>query len=260
MSRTYPVVRPVAGSANLTGLFAGTGLMFSGVVIAVIGFVIAHPAPTVDARDVAILIDRSDSMEDGRGSSCKAAEVLADRAFKLNNVAAASHVQMFMTGNGVGQRMPALGGSIRVPLLEGGELSGQDDANRRLSTAQAVSQCVAGISQLTTSPILSSVTGVLEQMQREWGCSSSHACTLLVRSDLVETEDAAVKAAIHASGKRRAAFIAGLPVLTTNGIETRVCGTGESTEKITASDAAAIEATWAHLLPGVVMSPVCEAR
>ena len=225
---------------------------------------VPEPAPSSGAtvtaagvRHVAILLDRSDSMEDGQKSSCPAMELLVRRAFALPGVTDESQIQAFMSGNSVGEQVPLLGAAIRVPVLEGGEMEMKDTMMINAAIRGARASCDAGMTQLNTSPLYHSVVGVLKVMQVSWGCSASQPCTLEIRSDLAETDNAQIVKALKASGKSQVALIAGLPVVDTGSVEVQVCGTGQSSQKITSAQAEAIEAAWEHMLPGVRISPAC---
>ncbi|GDX83725.1 hypothetical protein LBMAG42_55360 [Deltaproteobacteria bacterium] len=221
--------------------------------------VMRPPAPEPAPRNVAILLDRSDSMEDGRGSSCPALELLTRRAFGIDGVRTGSNVRVFLSGDAVGQRMPVFGPAIQVPRREGGEMEGMDRMLQGAAIRAVREHCETNVSglQLKRSPLYSSISGAVDTMHTDWRCSEAEPCTLLVRSDLQETEHKSVIAALRARDKKLSALVDALPALDLTGIDVKVCGTGESTEKIDEARATATDAVWRRVLPGVEVSPVC---
>jgi hypothetical protein len=162
-----------------------------------------------------------------------------------------------MTGDGVGTSLPELGKAIDVPRVQTGELASVNDSVRALALAPAITHCRAGVSVMKRSPVLSSITAAIATMRAGWGCSAEMPCTLLVRSDLQETENPSVRDALRARGRRLATRVAELTPLDLGGIDVRICGTGQSTEHV---DDARLDATievWGRLLPGVPLIPNC---
>lgn len=232
---------------------------FSALGVAGAGWLlfVREKAPEVPVRHVAMLLDRSDSMEDGKGSSCAALTSMVGHVIKIPGVTPKSQVRVFLTGDGVGQLMPTFGPAIQVPHQETGEMAATSEMLNGSVTREVETFCRANMTQLRRSPVLSSIDGVVQTMRANWGCSASHPCSLLVRSDLQETESPRVVSALKATGAKRDKLVDALAPLDLTGLTVTVCGTGQSTERIDDARRATTVAVWSRLLPGVTLSPSC---
>ena len=207
-------------------------------------------APRV-SRHVAILSDRSPSIEDGHGSGCRGLMWMVERAIELPDVGSHSRIQAFWTGNGVGNTIVA----IATPLVLPPPLTPDERARQRrarLSAERPIqAACAADTTASQTSPVWLSIRDVVAQM-RSWGCAADHACTLLVQSDLQETDTDGIRRALHG------AVHPTLPTpLDLSGLDVHVCGLGASTEPLDDTVRTRTETVWGRILPGATFAPVC---
>lgn len=211
----------------------------------------ATPAPKA-----AILLDSSDSMEDGAGSSCTDLSGLVRAALALPGFSGKSEVRVYRTGETSARSIAPLGEALRMPDLSP-EQAFLAEHLRTSQATRAVEACHAGMTQASRSPVLAAVSATLEQMRVQWGCDEAHPCALYVRSDLVETEDAALRSLLGLSGRRLENAVGKLVPLEVGGVDVHVCGQAASSERQSDAKRAAVSAAWARLLPGATFAPLC---
>lgn len=211
----------------------------------------ASSSPSSKApRHVALLTDRSPSIEDGHGSSCTGVRWMLGKALESPGVGPHSHVQAFTTGNGVGNSIIPLG----APMVMPPPLTSDQDQLRLLLLQRGRKPIEAACAQLTpseTSPLWLALRDTVAQMQ-SWGCDDMHPCTLWMQTDLQETDDLGIRQALRAKTGAK------LPApLRAPGINVSACGLGASTERVDAALRARTEEVWGQLVPGMTFAPIC---
>ncbi len=236
----------VVGAAALVGRHAARSQPPAALAV-------AQPpsVPRVRARDIAILVDRSRSVEDGKGSACRQLVSAYTHAVKMPGVSDQSRVQAFLTGDGQGDLMPALGDPLRVPLLEGGEFVEKDRILLDTATREVAAACLAAMAGKDVTPVYASLKAVVQQMKHDWGCGAARECSLLVVGDLQDTAEKGLSRVL--AGKKGDLP----PAVDTGGIEVRACGYGQTNVKMPDDRVKRTLDTWSQLVPGIVIVPSC---
>ena len=214
-------------------------------------------------RKIAILTDRSPSMEDGQKSSCAGVQALAVVGFSLPDVGTRSRLQLFATGDGGGHTLVALGGPLAVPAPVGGDDAGAKQVYREIDAEAVGRTCREHMQQTDVSPLWLSIKEVVAQV-RSWGCDADHPCTILVQSDMQEHTEASIEAALAGRASRPSsrgnASAAGLlpPPLDLAEIEVRICGLGASNDVVSSGLRSRAESVWGQLLPGATFTGICQ--
>lgn len=214
-------------------------------------------------RSIAILTDRSPSMENGQTSSCIGVQALAVVAFGLPDVGTQSRLEVYGTGDGVGHTLVALGGPFAVPAPVLGEAAGAKQVLHDLDVDAVGRTCRENMQQAGVSPLWLSIKELLGQV-RTWGCDTDQPCTILIQSDMQEHTEPSIEAALagrapRATGASSRSAAAALPApLDLTNIDVRVCGLGASYDTVSSGLRSRPESVWGTLLPGATFAGICQ--
>jgi hypothetical protein len=208
-------------------------------------------SPVLPGARVALLYDRSKSAPPG----CDSVVALAQRALTLPDLRPGSTLTFFATGTSVTSLEPSL---VRMYPLPVGRLA--TEAPRRLRERQDTfakdlrGRCMS-LPRASISPLFRAVKEIIAQL-RAGGSNKPTALYLLVRSDLRETADPAIKRALSKSSATRRALI------DNHGVHISFCGLAETLGS--RSDASSgvdhIQAVWTTLFTDpelVTFEPYC---
>ncbi|MFN0278664.1 MAG: hypothetical protein ACKVRN_08680 [Pyrinomonadaceae bacterium] len=167
-----------------------------------------------------VLGDISDSMPDG----CSSLAALSKRAIESPDMQQGSTVTVAVTGDDTTANEPKTLGTYPVPTsikaVEGTKVLGQ----KRNELLEKITGKCAGVSALNKSSIFLGIKNGVEQL-RSQNCNEKNRCSVFVKSDLQETADKKIEAAL--SGNKAA--MSHLPTPINNeGISITICGIAET--------------------------------
>lgn len=172
-------------------------------------------------RAFAIVVDRSESIEDGTGSSCRVLAGVASHLMMETGVDARSTLQVWLTGdaNGAPQQIFA---PTAMPTASGNMLDADTHVKgkRDAFLATVVGACTAAVSQAGRSPIRIAVEAAAQALAGV-GCGPNSNCGLVVVTDGQENEDPALRDLI--TPPKRASTLVPSPILA-EGLSVRLCG------------------------------------
>jgi len=237
-------------------------------VILVIGLWRANVSGKSQAAHFVIVRDLSDSVLSGCG--CTAA--LVKQSLGDPHAGSGSTVTVTATGNAETAGEPKLLASIPVPVTRNA-LEGRDAAPRlREKVATDIKAECDKRQQTKVSPIFIAVKRAVEHLKAA-GCGKDSACVAYVQSDLEETSDPQIKAALNQSGSDKPL----LPEpIDNSSIKIVFCGIAETAGEATSADrrkrnltphnpqrADRIRAVWSALFTnpeGLTFEPYCAVK
>lgn len=163
--------------------------LFVTIIIVVIARQMFRSANVV--THAAVVIDRSMSVRSD--SACT--ETLIRKALGRANGATAAKLSVITTGDNATADEPLLLAEYTVPtnrmVIEGRGAAARktDEIIRDLQSK------LVGIKRTTSTPIFIAIKGAIEHLRQD-GCDTKSRCVLLVQSDLQETEESGLKAAL----------------------------------------------------------------
>ena len=193
-------------------------IVCSGVVLGV-GFWRYSVAGKSRPAHSVIIRDRSDSVLNG----CDCTQALSRRAFSDPRNGAGSTVTVTVTGDATTASEPKMIASTEVPttrqVLEGREASVQ----QKKKMLDDIKIACESIPQTKVSPILIAVKRGIEHL-RSRGCGPDSECTMYVQTDLEETGDPQLSAALKSVSNKQ--VLASL--INNEGIKIVISGTAET--------------------------------
>lgn len=196
------------------------------------------------ALDVLVLTDRSDSVEDGTGSSCAGVVKILDSVLDTPGVDERSRVAVYGTGGPTGPALVPVIDHVVVPPGIADE-AGTAGIIRSAVLRQAETACRASMTQVRVSRVVGALVSAGELLEG-WGCRADHPCSLLVQSDMIDTESA--------RRLRAGTLQLDLP----EGLRVGVCrlDTGRGYPGDTQADQE-WRATWERAVPGIAFGAAC---
>jgi hypothetical protein len=193
-------------------------LICSGAVIGV-GLWRYSVAGKSKAAHSVIVRDRSDSVLSG----CNCTQALSRRAFSDPQNGAGSTITVTVTGDATTAGEPKMVASIEVPttrqVLEGRQASTQ----HKEKLLDDIKTACESIPQAKVSPILIAVKRGIEHL-RSRGCGPDSECTVYVQTDLEETGDPQLSAALKSVSNKQ---VLASPI-NNEGIKIVISGTAET--------------------------------
>lgn len=145
-----------------------------------------------------IVRDRSDSVKSG----CDCTAALVKRSFVDANAGSGSTIVVTVTGDAASAGEPKLLTSGQVPTTRQA-LEGREAIPKlRAKMADDIKAACNKQPHTTVSPIFIAVKRAVEHL-RALGCGKSSECKVFVQSDLEETSDSQIKAAINSTGDNK---------------------------------------------------------
>lgn len=211
----------------------------------------------------AIVVDRSDSIEEGDGSSCAAVDGIVAAELSRGDVDVRSTLAVWATGDRDTALAPVrIAAPVPVPVA--GSLIESDRVVARARQAardEIGAACRSAVTLARRSPIVNAVDAAARSLH-DSGCGDADACTLWVISDLQETEYAPLVSLIRPGGEPSAP----LTTIDATGLEVRACGyastRGTLEGALTPELRDRTEAAWARILVGARrfrLEPGCPA-
>lgn len=248
-------------SLRLGGTLAGAAALLAAAVP-------GWGAPRRALGAIAIVTDRSFSIEKGNGAACAAVTETVGQALNQQS--------LFQEGAPLGVVGHALGHWERpvtlkvwgtadssqpgTPVSLGSELTfalpeppfGLPDEEKavirsrrvKLFLPQVRDACLAQAKPQKVSPVYSAIRAAVSSLRN--ACPQTSECLLVIQSDLVETQEPALAAAVAATRKGQPTAQAGLPapIDLENRISVLLCGYGQGTDVISERGREALLALW----------------
>ncbi|MFL6214537.1 MAG: hypothetical protein ACJ74J_11675 [Blastocatellia bacterium] len=202
--------------------------VLGGAAILAIGLWRAHVAGKSKSAYFVIVRDLSDSVLSG----CDCTAALVKRAFADPHAGNGSTVTVTGTGDASSAGEPKLVMSVPVPATRNA-LEDRDAAGklREKVIGDIKAECEK-LKQTKVSPIFIAIKRAVEHL-RASGCGKETGCTVYVQSDLEETGDSQIKAALNRTGTDKPP----LPEpINNDGIRIIFCGIAETSGEATSSD------------------------
>jgi hypothetical protein len=223
-------------------------------------------AGTSRAAHAVIIRDRSDSVLSG----CDCTAALVRRAFAGPHIQAGSTIAVTVTGDQSTASEPSLLSSVEVPITRQ-VLEGRDAADRqREKLIEGIKMQCEKIAQTKVSPVFVALREAVEHL-RSKGCGPDSHCFIYAQSDLEETGDLQIKAALDRDAQPLPAAI------NNDGINIVISGVAQTTGDTVAANgrvrrltaprnperAARIRSIWLRLFTNperVTFEPFCPAN
>lgn len=218
------------------------------------------------AAHLAVVTDRSDSIERKDGAACNAVRTMVEHALfrpagslfapgarlhSLSLTPGSSSVEVSATASVDTPRVPAAVYSgvlkrVTISMETPAEVAKRqvENANRAMVEEVGVS-CQRTATQQGLSPVYDAVKAAASRLTNL--CAAGEAeCLLIVQSDLVETVEPTLKKAVDALRKNPAAPLSdSLPTVDLQShVTVLTCGSGQSSERLSSASREAIRAMW----------------
>jgi hypothetical protein len=203
-------------------------LAVSGAAILGVGFWRYSVSGKLRPTHSVIVRDRSDSVLSG----CDCTAALSRRAFSDPRSGAGSTVTVTVTGDATTAGEPKMIAIVNVPItrqvLEGREASAQ----HKEKLLDDIKTACESIPQTKVSPILIAVKRAIEHL-RSRGCGPESECTVYVQTDLEETGDPQLGAALNSTSRNKQVLAS--PMIN-EGVGIVITGTAETAGISTGTD------------------------
>lgn len=173
-----------------------------------------------------IVTDRSGSIAASVTATCDTLAALTQKSIDAYGRDGRSTLTIVTTGDRLSHNQPhLLIPTAPIPFsalaIEGRE---RIEHERARLVSNVKRRCASELTPSSTSPILLAVEIGLQQLRAQ-GCASNGHCGLFIQSDLQETADSALSAALQTTGTHLSASArSSLPTLDCKGIDVFICG------------------------------------